>query len=627
MSGTRSIRIAEFDIWRPGYSADTVRIYVAGTTTLADVFSDPELSSPAENPQTLLTRTDPDGTVLGKFAVPIYVGTPYTLTINDESTTGIQRLPLYDMTGVNVSTGTVLSARAGAVARTLAAIVDDVIPVSAWGVLGASAATNNVILAAAVAAAGTAGGGDVLLPAGSHPFTTLTLPANVRLVGCGRGVTTLRSLEASSVITAGGHAAGLMDLTLDGTSLLSGSVGLTGIGKNDLFLQNVEIKRFETGLSLKGGTNPRFRDLILNNCVRGGRLRGDLNASGAGGGAAMRDVDWLGGAVTANTVTGLELHCEDAVVEGPSIENVLFDSNTGDALLLVGARSVALRSCRWTNNITNMRVQDGTVTAFAASNTTRGVLVEAGLFSSGELRWDGKCESVVYDACVFAAAAFIASVPTNAIVMRDCAQDAATAATGSTERIMRSAENREGFFSVRTTDATQTTIWQIDLAPGEVARISAMVVGRQANGVNTASYGFEGVITRAGATLDFDFASLALTPGSTVTGTTSGATAVVQAVTGTTSGTMTLRSIVGTFQSGEGLTFSSGQTAQATGSLVTANAALAGVAVVGFDHETVAGYASTLDVSGSQGRVRVTGAASTTMDWTATVKVALGSAI
>jgi hypothetical protein len=620
MSGTRSISVSEFSIWRPGYAGATVEILVGGTTTRASVFSDPTLTTPAANPQTLISRTE-GGVGLGRFAAPVYVGVPYQLAIGSDGQTGVARLPLYDLSGANASTATVLSQRSGAVARALRDRANDTIQVADFGALGATAAANNAILVAAIGIAGADGGGDVILPAGSFPFTSLTLPANVRLVGQGRGVTTLRSLEASTVLTLGGAGAGMRDMTLDGVSLLSGSIGVLGIGRNEVVFENVEIKRFDTGLLMRGGTNLRARDFIISNCNRGGRLRGDLNASGAGGGAALRDLDWLGGAVTANLTTGLELVYLDAAVEGAGIKNVLFDSNTGDAVLLTGARSTMFSSCRWVSNTTNMRVAD---VAGDSAGTVRSLTVQGGSFTSGEMRWDGRCEAVVYQGCTFSGASLIASVPQNAIALRDCTEDSSTASTGAVERIMRSNSRRGGLFTAQTTDATATAIWQFDLAPGEVARIRARVVGRQANGVNTASYGLEGVVTRAGATMTFGSASSTLAAGATVTGSTSGATAIVQAVSGTTSGTITLRSITGTFQSGEGLTFSGGQTATATGSLVTSNAALAGVTATGFTHETDAAWDSTIDASGSQARVTVTGKASMTITWDAQVELHLG---
>ena len=45
-----SIRIIEFDTWRPGYGLATVRVYQAGTSTLASLFNDEELTDPAANP-------------------------------------------------------------------------------------------------------------------------------------------------------------------------------------------------------------------------------------------------------------------------------------------------------------------------------------------------------------------------------------------------------------------------------------------------------------------------------------------------------------------------------------------------------------------------------------------------
>lgn len=623
MSGTRSIRLADFDIWRAGYAGANVRVLVAGTSTLAQVFSDPELATPAANPQVLAGRTDANGVAYGRWPAPLYVGVPYQLRINDADMTGVARPPFYGLAGVEAGEAVVTSPRAGAVPRQLRAWMDETISASSFGTLGVTAAANNAILTAAIGAAGTQGGGDVLLPPGSYPFISLTLPANVRLAGAGRGVTTLRSEQAAPVITLGGNAAGLRDLTLDGMSLQAGSTGLLSVGRNEIFLSNVEIKRFDTGILVRGGANARFRDLILANCSRAARLRGDLNIGGGGGGGALRDLDWLGGAVALNLVAGLELVCEDAAVEGASVQNVLFDSNTGDALLLTGARSSKFTSCRWLANTTNMRVADGAA-AGAAFNTVRSLAVDACMFSSGELRWDGRCEGVIYSGCTFAGASFIASVPANPIVLQDCRQDASTLATGAVERIMRSAAGRQGSFSVQTSDATPTMAWQFDLAPGEVARITARVVGRQVNGVNTASYGFEGVVTRPAATINYASASSPLAAGATVTGTTSGATAIVSAVSGTTSGTLTLRSIVGAFQSGEGLVFSGGQSASATGSLVTSNAALAGVAATGFQHETDADWDATLDASGSQARVIVTGAAGATVQWDVQVQMTLG---
>ncbi|MEX2127603.1 MAG: hypothetical protein WD871_05110 [Xanthobacteraceae bacterium] len=88
-----SIRIAEFDTWRPGYGLGTVRVLQAGTNDDADIFADEGLTEAAENPQTLVEKTV-DDISYGKFSVPLYVGVPYELLINTVDRTGVTRPPL-----------------------------------------------------------------------------------------------------------------------------------------------------------------------------------------------------------------------------------------------------------------------------------------------------------------------------------------------------------------------------------------------------------------------------------------------------------------------------------------------------------------------------------------------------
>ena len=49
--------IWEFDLWREGYAGAIVQIFKEGTTTYADVFEDVNLSTPADDPQTLISET------------------------------------------------------------------------------------------------------------------------------------------------------------------------------------------------------------------------------------------------------------------------------------------------------------------------------------------------------------------------------------------------------------------------------------------------------------------------------------------------------------------------------------------------------------------------------------------
>jgi hypothetical protein len=52
-----SIRIADFDTWRPGYGLATVSAFLANTNVLAAIFTDEALTVPAGNPLTLIQET------------------------------------------------------------------------------------------------------------------------------------------------------------------------------------------------------------------------------------------------------------------------------------------------------------------------------------------------------------------------------------------------------------------------------------------------------------------------------------------------------------------------------------------------------------------------------------------
>jgi hypothetical protein len=619
------MRVEEFDVWRAGYAGATVEIYQAGTSVLAPVFSDPLLTTPAPNPQQLRSFTDANGVTYGRWVVPIYVGVPYTLTINGEGSSGIQRLPLYDLANADASLATVQGARPGAVPRTLRAIVDDTIPVRAFGALSASATSNTTIITAALGAAAARGGGVVLLPEGSHPINALTLGANVRLKGEGRGVTTLRSPLGQQIITLAGAGAGLAGLTLDGQSANPASIGVLSVGQDDISFDDVEVRSFETGVILRGGRSVRASGFVVASCQRGVRLRGDTNVDGAG--APLRDFAWRGGSVTACTLAGVIAEVIDAEVHGVLFDNVRFEANSGTALHLIGARMVSLRAGTFLQNIVNLQVEDATTPAYAAINTVRGVLVQSTSFNTGEIRCNGACESVAFDGCDFRGAAWVASVPQNHIVIRNCGEDAGTGQTGVVERLMRQRETRGGQFRGTSTDASFITLFQFELDPGEVVRISASVVGRRMNGTALASYAADGIFSRPGAELSFISASTTLTAGTFVTGATSGATArCVNVVQTNTTGTLTLRDVVGTFQAGETLIFSGGNTAVAAAGLVVANATIAtgSPTAIGSTFEDVAAYDMTMDVTGALARVRVRGEVGHTVEWIGEIRLVIG---
>ena len=99
-------RISEFDLWQPGYAAAVVRVYIAGGTTLASIYTDEALTTAASNPQTLSSTTI-NGDTYGEFAAPLYTSSAYYLDIDSTDQTGIVRPPLTTLVGQDASDATV----------------------------------------------------------------------------------------------------------------------------------------------------------------------------------------------------------------------------------------------------------------------------------------------------------------------------------------------------------------------------------------------------------------------------------------------------------------------------------------------------------------------------------------
>lgn len=613
----QSQRVHEFDVWRPNYGGAEVTVLIAGTTTPASCFSDPALTVGLSNPITLLSTTDANGIEYGKFQTPVYVGVPYQLVIDDADTTGIERLPLYDLAGVDASTATVQSAR-GSADVALSTWLDTPIRSQAFGTLGAVSATNTSIIAAAVAAAAAQGGGSVMLPAGNYPFTTLTLPQGVILKGEGRLATTLRSVEAQTVITLGGDYAGLEDLTLDGVSLIAGSNGLAGVGIDGVTIRRVTIKRFDRGMFFKGGAQHRYEALTVSGCNKGAELRGDNDAGGSGLGGPMIDTFWLGGIVELNTAFGLILSYEDAGCVGSLIQAVQFTQNVGPALDINGARQTRLLGCRWTNNIKNMDVRDDSDTSQAAFNTVKQLHVTDAAMLGGEVKIDGTAEDVQFRGVDFSDVDFNLNIPQRPIALIDCTEDSLVTSTGATEKLSRRTLSNPGEFPGVTTDATATTAWSRSLEPGEIVRMRVRALANQRNGQDFGSYELVATASRPGATISYDTAPVAPVVGTIVTGAVSGATARIIAVShaGTT-GTLTLRSISGVFQVSETCNTSDGKTLRVTVGLSSPASTVNATDNVGTQHESAGAtaWAIAVNATGSLVRVQVTGEAAKIIEW------------
>ena len=148
-------------------------------------------------------------------------------------------------------------------------------------------------------------------------------------------------------------------------------------------------------------------------------------------------------------------------------------------------------------------------------------------------------------------------------------------------------------------------------------------MARQTNAVNHAFYHFAVSAQRPGATLLYDTQTGNYTKGRTITGATSGATARLQDVVDAgATGTLTLIDVVGTFVDNEIITDGAGGSATVNGTISTHPAALVGlVTELRPAEETNLAWDATFVENGAEIELRVTGAASATVEWTSEVTV------
>ncbi len=623
-----SYRIGYFDLWQAGYGGASVAIYVAGTQTLASVYTDEALTVPAGgagNPQTLLERTI-DGISYGKWAVPLYTNQAVELVVNSTDETGIVRSPLTTLGGQDASLAT-LKAAGASQDIALEDFAARWVHIEDQGVFlptsdpAASSTTNNATLVAAIAAAAGAGGGLVDLPEGAYEFTQFNLPANVLLLGRGRGVTTLQSVVADKVVTVSGDHAGFAALTLDGVSKQAGSIGVYLKSKNELVFNDAEVKRFATGVKSVGGRRYDWGNLYVENCVTGVQFRGDNDAGAGGGGDECRNHKWQGGRVTNCTTAGVELLYVDKKVYHVSFDDVGFETNTGTALKVTGARYTRLAGCWFTGNTTDWAISDGADTTKADENTVLGYRMSGGHVSGGTATFTGTVQDVIFDGVEFFNSCTLSlATCTNNILAKSCTEDATVTISGADSiKWTRTVENQgdaPGAF-VLTSDATATAAWAETLQPGEAAIVRAMVVGVRRNGDERGFYHVARGVRRPGSTLAYDTQTANFTVGQVLTGATSGATArIIADVDAGATGTLTLKDISKEFVVGEIITDAAGGSAKVTSVLSHQNAALVGATTsIQAAVEDDATWDADFGVSGGKVRVIVTGAAAKTIEW------------
>ncbi len=616
----QSIRIQEFDTWRPGYAGASVRVYQAGTTTNASLFYNPDLTGAAPNPITLETKTV-DGVEFGRFAQPLYVGVPYQVLVDGVELTGIQRLPVYDLAGADVSESVATSAR-GTVSRTIEEWLDDVVHVAAFGALGVNATTNTTILTTAIGVAAAQGGGEVLVPAGTYPFNTLSIPQGVILRGQGARTTILQSTQGQEVITLAGNYSGLHSIQIDGQVQTAGSVGVYAVGRTGLVLRDTIIDGFVKGVEYRGAQAPIFENVDVVNCDQGADIRGDTDAGDSGDGGTVQGLRWIGGRIADNTTFGLRLLHQDAAIERVDLRNLIFDTNVGAALKIEGAQMVQVAQSRWLSNTACLSIEDG-----ADDDKTEASLItfDQALFQTGTITFAETCEKIMFRACDFDDVDINFAVPANNILFLDCIERVTTTATGNTDRLTRTSNFRvQETFGV-TTDATPTNAWKINLASGQHVRARARVIGRARTGPNTASYEFNGGAVRESSRMNFVSPSGSLVAGLIITGNTSGATArAVVIEQATPPFYIDIRDVVGTFINGETVTFSDAKTCVLSSAEVLGNIVLTGtVTQVAPTFESNSAWNATFVTDGDYFYVQVTGEASLTVEWFVQVDVFL----
>lgn len=605
------MRIADFDVWRSGAGGDIVRVKDAGTDLDADIWYDSAATLAAPNPITLVS--DAEGN--GKFARPVYVFAPYYLVINDINSTGITVPPLTAMAGEDASDVTVKQGAENP-AVPLKHIVGRVVYATDYGVIGNDAAVNTATITACIGEAASRGGLAVL-PAGTIIFNTLSLPADVILKGQGEGVTILQSQVGDRVATITGNNAGLESLTLDGVSVIPNSTGIYAKAKSDLRFKDIMVKRFASGIHFHGATKPKFGNVSLDGCTTGAKLHGDTDQPGDGNGSAITQLEWRGGKVQFCVTTGIDLTYVDAVAEHCIFDGISFIENAGDVVHLKGARFQQFLNCSWNGSTgNNVKIEDDDDDS-KTNNRIRTIRFGNGKMSEGTLSFDGECRDVVFDSIDFRGVTFDMSLPERVVTLKDCVEDADVVITGDSVKIAR-LTSRQGGSAGITSDAVATEAWAMPLDHGQVAYVEGVVLAKQQNGTNIASYHISASFLRAAAQLGFDGQTADFTLGEIITGETSGATGRLVAQTDSGgSGTLNLIDIRGEFVNNETLSDAQGGEALANGTLVSQNVTIKGSqASIHADVEDVAGWAVALAANGGEVRLMVTGAASQTVEWT-----------
>lgn len=583
-------RIVEFDTWREGYAGATVRVYRAGSSTLADLFSNEALSTVVPNPITLISLTK-DERRYGKFAGPVYTEQAVELQIDGLDSTGVIRPPITDMEAEDVSESVVVPDGASE-AHTLAEHLSRVIDVRDYGEfiktgeIGASSLTNTTSIETAIGAAGAQGGGVVMIPSGVYDVINFIIPPGVVVEGEGQSATFLQTTYAGPAFGLAGARCGFRKLTLDGISQEGNSVGVYAIAADETILCDVTLKRFETGLYMRGGERSAWDNFSVSDCIIGAKLHGDLNAGAGGGGEVFQGNRWDSGVVELCQDAGIELKRIDATCGFNSILGVTFRDNTGIGLRVIGARSTVLDACLFTGNLVHMLVDD--VTPANVNGTVVGFTVHGGQLVDGQVQLKNTLANTVFEGVEIIDSDIILTSPQNNVLAIDCREDTDVTVTGAATHWTRASSINYPASSFGLTGGNAATkAWATTLKSGQQVMIEAKVLGRQRNGTNRASFWLCASARRSPAQLAYDTQTANFTAGNILTGATSGATARIIADNDSgLTGTLALVDVRGTFVDNEIITDGASGSATANGG-VTEGVVSIGRSTLSYDTQTV----------------------------------------
>jgi hypothetical protein len=348
------------------------------------------------------------------------------------------------------------------------------------------------------------------------------------------------------------------------------------------------------------------------------KAHGDLNTGGGSDGGDYRHNAWIGGRIQQCSVTGIEFSYEDRICIANRMEDVGFTDNTGTAIIVNGARFTMFTGCWWSGNTGSLLVRDDTDTTDTArlSNTVIGLVIDGGQMTGGTAIFRDTAQDVLLQQLDIRDVDFTLQTPiVNRIAFYDCTEDSLVTVAGEGIKLVRWNRINTGASSGVTTDNTATKAWAMQLAPGQIVCLWVSAIGRRTNAAQFFTQQAVIQAQRPGASLAYDTQTANFTAGRTITGATSGAKAVIQADSDSgATGTLTLVDIVGTFLDNEIIT--DGLTGSATvNGPITLNAVAAPTLtnVATLDASSFGGL--TAAANGPELEIRVTGLASSTIEW------------